>query len=230
VAKDLVEIYNLALSATGTKARLTVAQPNEVSREAEVCNLWYPTIRDQVLRAAPWASCRSTANIPLLSTRDFNSNWMTGAPEPPFAYQYGLPADFLYPRYLDSFMPFILSDASGQPVLNTDEYGPSLIYTKSQQVPAAWDTMLYMAIVNALAGQIALPLHGKPSRAKESIEQANNLIMQARQATANENQSVYDSLPEWLIARGASTSTTPSQFIYSNGPLFSLNNSTSIFT
>jgi hypothetical protein len=221
VAQDLVSLYNLALDAAGTKAK--ISSPTEVSREASVCNRWYEPVRNQILRGAPWQSCRNTALLALQAERDFDLDWADGDPEPPWTYRYALPSDFLYPRYLDSFQPFVLGDKDGSPVLFTHEPTATLIHTKKQTVPPAWDADLYWAIIHGLAAYIVMPLSGKTSRANSEMQLANLAMIQARVNTANENTVEYDSMPDWLIARGAVTTTTPSRFIYQNGPLLSLN-------
>ncbi len=221
MARDLVTLYNLALSSVGTRAKVSL--PTEKSREAEICNLWYETVRDKVLRAAPWASARGAANLAVVAERDFNVVWQSTMPQPPWRFMYSLPADFLYPRYITSFEHFILSDYNNSPVLLTNEEATTLIYTKKQSIPSAWDSDLFHALVEALAAQIAMPLHAKSSRAQLALQNANNAIIMARVQTANENQIDYDSTPDWLIARGVGLTNFVSRFVYENGPLLSLN-------
>ena len=220
MAKDLVGIFNLALSAAGTQSRVSL--PTENSREANICNQWYEPVRDQILCAAFWASCAGIANPALVSERDFTIAWAAGAPKPHYRFMYAMPADFLYPRYMDSFQPFELGDNSGQPVIFTNEDTPTFFYTKKQTNPGAWSSDLYMTIVNGLAAHIAMSLHGKVSRAQQALGLANQSIIQARVNFANENQVEYDSMPDWLLARGVSINSVYNRFIYQYGPLFSL--------
>lgn len=221
MANDVVEIYNLALSAVGHRS--PIALPTENSREAKLCNRWYPTVRDQILRGAPWQSTRDTANLSLTSERDFDLAWATGDPEPPWAYKYSAPEDFLYPRFLDSFQNFILGDNEGSPVIFTNESEATMIFTKKQIAPPAWDVSLRYAIIHGLAAHIAKPLTGKISIARDALDMANSAIIQARIATANENSMEYESVPDWLVARGIVTGTNPSRFIFPTGPLLSFN-------
>ena len=48
-----VDICNEALSVMGSRS--TIASLTENSAEAIQCNLRYETVRDQLLRLAPWA-------------------------------------------------------------------------------------------------------------------------------------------------------------------------------
>lgn len=214
------ELYNLALSASGTRAK--VSSPTENSKEADICNLWYPIVRKTVLMAAPWASAKGTNNLALIATRDFDEVWDTGMPQPPWIYSHAAPSDFIYPRYIDGFGSFELGDEDGQAVIYSNQETPVLIYTKDQLVPPAWDVSLYMAIANMLAAQIAMNTHGKPARAQKSLDTANQFVLQARLNAANADMVEYDSMPDWLIARGAFSGVTPSRFIFQNGPLLSL--------
>jgi len=220
VSQNLVNIYNLALNTAGTRSR--VSTPDEGSREAEVCNLWYPLVRDTILRAAPWSSCRTTGQLALLKERDMSLAWAEGDPEPPWMYAYGLPSDFLYPRYLESFDTFVLGSLNSSNVLLANADPAVLIYTRRQEDPAMWDADLYYAVAQGLAAHIAMPLHGKPGRATGALQAANYAIVLAQTRAANENTVEYDSMPDWLLARGAMITNTPSRFIFQNGPLLSL--------
>lgn len=220
MARDLVTLYNLALSAIGTRAK--VAQPNERSREAEMCGLWFDTVCDKILSAAPWGSCQATAALAVKATRDFDVAWAAGAPEPPWIYQYSLPSDFLYPRYLDSFETFRMGDAAGVPVLHTNSAAPVLTYTRRNMNFVAWSADLWLAVAYGLAGFISMPLHGKPSRAQNALDTANRMILEARVQAGNENVTEFESVPDWLLARGVTSGTIPSRYIFPNGPLLSL--------
>lgn len=219
MAQDLVSVFNLALSAVGTRARISV--PTEDTREAQLCRQWYPTVRDTALRAANWASCRSVARLALQREASSDADWTDGDPEPPWQYRYGLPADYLYPRWLSDYSSFALCVYNDVTMLQANVETPILIYTKRQENPAVWDPDLYHAIALGLAASIALPLHGKADRANVMIQDANELIVRARVNTANENVMETDSLPDWLLARGVTVSSTYSKYVYQYGPLFS---------
>lgn len=219
MAQDQVSIYNLALSAVGTRARISAT--DEQTREAQICNTWYPLVRDTALRAANWASCKSTARLALNAEASSDSEWTEGDPEPPWSYRYGLPSDFLYPRWLDTYANFALCSYNNTTMLLTNVETPVLIYTAKNTNPATWDPDLYRAVVFALAASIALPLHGKADRANVMMQDANDLILRARINTANEENVERDSIPDWLLARGVSVTSYASRYIYQYGPLFS---------
>lgn len=220
MAQDQTSLYNLALSAVGTRS--LVSSPTEHSREAQACNLWYEPVRDQVLRAAPWASAKDVAALAVSAERDYSLDWAAGDPQPPWRFRYGLPATYLRARFLDTYARFDLGQYNGAPSLFTDVELPVLTFTAKQTNLGAWDADLYMAIAYGLAAHIGMPLTGKPQRAANAMQEANAKIIMARVNAANEQQMTFDSLPDWLSVRGASISSAPSQYIYQNGPLLAL--------
>lgn len=218
---DEVSIYNLALNAVGTRS--TVALPTEKSREAEVCRLWFGPVRDRVLRAAPWASTRAWARLALLKERDDAARWVSSDPEPGFQYAYGVPSDMLAPRYLAGWQRFTLSSYPGNKLaLMTSVPDALLTYTKKQEVVGLWDVGLQMAVVYALAAHIAMPLTGKPARARNAMEQANDFILSAREENANNDMASVDTIPSWLQVRGHTDNLNATRYFYPNGNLFSV--------
>lgn len=218
MAQTEIEIFNLALSAIGTRGR--VDAPDEDTREAQICKLWYPVVRDTALRAANWPSCRAVTRLALHAAAS-SGDWVEGDPEPPWTYRYSLPVDFLYPRWIDDFSTFALCSYANTTMLLANAPEPILTYTRREINCGMWDPDLYRAIVLGLSAAIALPLHGKADRANVMMQDANNLIMQARANMANENSQEFDSIPDWLMARGAAVNTIYSKYVYQYGPLFS---------
>lgn len=216
---DEVSIYNLALNAVGTRSN--VALPSEKSREAEVCRLWFGPVRDRVLRAAPWASTRAWQRLALLKERDSDEAWVATDPEPGFLFAYGVPSDMLAPRFLAGYQRFSMSSYPGNKLaIMTNVEDALLTYTRRQEVIGLWDTALQMAIVYALAAHIAMPLHGKSQRAKNALEQANEFILAAREENANNDMSVVESIPSWILVRGFSGEISDTRYFYPFGNLF----------
>jgi hypothetical protein len=218
MAQDQTTLYNLALNAVGTRSR--VVSPSEVSREAEVCNLWYPTVRDQILCAAHWDSAAAVNQLTIEAERTTDA-WEEGAPEPPWLYRFNVPNDFLYPRHLSTFENFRMTQVGGVPKLLAMSEVVILHYTKKQTVVAAWDADLWYATVQGLAGHIAMPLHGKASRAAQAIANANDVLLKAQARVANRNQVTFDHIPDWLAARGVVSVPAVSGYIHQVGPIFS---------
>lgn len=227
MAQSLVELFNLALSAIGTRSIVAAAAEN--SREAETCNLWFPSIRDTVLKAAPWASARTMVRLALLAERDFDAAWVTGAPEAPWLFAYATPESMLHPQFLENYYPFRLGVRRtmegdlvvNQKVILTDVEEAGLVYTFRNTDLTMWEPDLYLAVAMGLASAIAMPLHGKPRNAQFAMEQANKAIIDARVNAANEAMVRQDHIPDWLAARGVVSIANPSGFIFPSGPLLS---------
>lgn len=217
MAQDLVGLFNLALSACGTRSSLSL--PNENSREAEICNLHFPTVRDLVMCAAHWTSLKAAASLPLLASRNSNVEWTVGDPMPNWLYAYGLPPDYLHPRYINTFSPFEIGIHGSSRALFSNASVTVLTYTRRLDVLQMLEPNLYHSIAYGLASAISLALHGKVSRAKLNIEQANQYISQARANDANKDFKMFESIPPWLAARGVTQPGAISEFIYPHGPL-----------
>lgn len=218
MAQDLTGLYNLALSAVGS--RESVSSPTEQSREAELCTIWYPHVRDQVLRAAPWGSARKNALLAILKERNYALDWADGDPEADWRFAYALPSDHLQPININGFQNFLISNHAGVPALVTNTEMARLTYTSRNIDIPQWDNDLFMAIAQALGAAISLNLHGKLPRKQEALQLANQLIAEARVRAANAQNHQYDSVPDWLMVRGVMGSVNP-RFIYPNGPMLS---------
>lgn len=213
-----VQVYNLALNAVGERSN--ISSPTEQSRPAEVCRLWYSPVRDQVLSAAPWPEATKIAYPALLATNDDEDAWLESEPRTGYAYVYAMPSDALRPRYMSDFSRFLFTSYNGQRALHSNTASAILAYTSRLENVALWDSGLQMAIVYALAANICMPLSGKTSRAKVLADKANELILTARVAAANSNNESYESVPDWIIARGFNH-TSPTRYFHPYGGLLS---------
>lgn len=206
-----VGLYNLALNAVGS--RDNISSPTENSREAEVCQLWYTTVRDQILAAAPWPEATKVRSLSLLAEAT-GAEWAFGDPKPGYSYVYGAPSDMLRPQYLTDFSRFNLANYGGnQQAINTNAAPALLAYTFRLENISLWGAELQMAVVYGLAAHICMPLTGKPSRGRVLAQEANNRIWAARESAANASDERYDSVPDWISARGYSDATS-ARYVY----------------
>lgn len=218
MAKSETEIYNLALDAVGTRSKVSL--PTEDSREAQTCNRWFDRVRDQVLRAAHWPTAKAYQRLALVVERDDTVDWVNTDPEPGYRFAYGYPVDMLAPRYFSTFEPFEVGVSTiNKRLIMANAETPVLIYTKRQVNIDVWDEGLYWAIVHALAAHIALPLHGKTVRARKAQEDANAIIMQARENSSNVGERMLESVPDWISARGYAEPQQRQRFLHPFGPL-----------
>lgn len=102
----LVSITNRSLQAIGT--RTTIASMTENSNEAIQANLVVETLRDELIRMAPWNCATDYANLTLITAAPGtpeNSTqpttlWAKGQPAPPWAYEYQYPVQCLRPLWI----------------------------------------------------------------------------------------------------------------------------------
>lgn len=216
-----VGLYNLALSLTGAKAK--VATTTEASREAEACYLWYSDVRDLVLNAAPWDSIKSVRKLELVAERDTEEDWEDYDPPEGMTYAYALPSDYLRARYLSTFERFTLGqDHSNVKRLFTNVENAVLVYSRTQTSITLWEQPLKMAIVHGLAAYIARPLTGKADLATNLLQAANDILSAAKTEMANSGEMQFESIPDWIAARGYSGSAPSTRFIFPSGSLLSL--------
>lgn len=217
---SLVQVYNLALNAIGSRDEVSL--PTEQSREAEVCTLWYSPVRDQVLASAVWPEATEMAYLAQINLQD-DDVWAVGEAKPGYAYSYAAPADILRPQYMSDFTRFMVAGYDNQRVIYSNTPSALLIYTRRLENIALWGPELQMAIVYALAAHICMPLTGKPSRSKMLIQQANELVLSARETAANQSNEQFESIPDWILARGYSQATS-ARYFYPLGGLLSVAN------
>lgn len=222
MAKDVVGLFNMALSIVGTKS--SVSSTTENSREAEVCTIWYETTRNAVFRAAYWPSTRAYTRLALLKERtNLSADWTVDDPSPDWSFAYGIPADLIAPRHLTTFGRFTMEwwrpdSQSHKKAIMTDQEEAILLYSFLQDDPAQWDDGLYMAIAYALAMNIAMPLTGKISRAERAERMGNAIIGNARADMANAEENLLDVVPDWIAARGYGEQAPLVKYYWPFGP------------
>lgn len=222
MAKDLVNIYNLALSIVGTKAK--VSSTTESSKEVETCTLWYEISRDVVFRAAYWPSTRAHQRLAVLKERtNLSEDWTVDDPSPDWAFAYAVPSDMIAPRHLTNFGRFVLewwrpTTQSAVKAIMTNQQEAILQYSFRQDNVGQWDDSLYLAVAYALGMNIAMPLTGKLTRQRSARDAGNLIIGDARAAVANAEENRLDVVPDWISARGYSEQAPRIKYYWPFGP------------
>lgn len=198
MSTGLVNIFNLALSACGSQA--SVSDPDENSREAALCRLWYDQTRDTIMASAPWPSVRRYARLAQL--REKGDLWLAGDPSPQFRFSYAIPSDMLHPYRMESYQRFELSSVASGRIISSNEEQPILLYNIRVNDTALWESGLRTAIIYGLAVNLAIPLTGRSQRLQENFQIASQQIEDAQVNAANSSQIQEDHLPDWLQARG----------------------------
>lgn len=213
---SVLQIYNRALQLTGTRSDLSGI--DELSREGEMCRMWYDAVRREVLTTSHWSCAKEVEELSLLATRN-DSPWVAGQPMPPWTYAYGRPSTLVHPRYLTDYTSFEMARHGAVNAVLTNSSKPLLVFTKDETLTGLWDEVLARAVTFALAARMAKPLTGSRSRSRDLLEEANMQIMLSRQVDTNVSVQTFESIPDWLIARGVSGPSNPNRYIYPVGSL-----------
>ena len=161
-----------------------------------------------MLRAAHWKCAKRFARVVEDTERDTSADWVSTDPEPGYGFSYTLPSSMLAARYLTDFSQFTIGYETSAMLLHCNVGGsattdaPILCYTIDVTDVTLWEPDLYQAMVYALAASISMPLHAKVERAKFNYQLANDAILTARTATANEMYRLLQQTPSVLDARG----------------------------
>lgn len=212
MAIDLVTVYNMSLSSIGAGSSLQ--STTEKDRGAEQCNIWYESVRDQIMRSAPWPTLTRYKRLGLLVERDDDEDWVATDPPPGWLFAYGVPADYLWPRHFTDYAQFLPSQIASTHVLATNVETPILIYTGRETNPGAWDVDLRMAIVHGLAAHVAKAITGKEADQVNAFNLAQEKINMARQAASNQVQQQLEVVPSWIAARGFALQGPSTPYVY----------------
>jgi len=181
---------------------------------------------------------------------DAQGVWSDSWPPPPWLYSYAYPSDCLLVRavlpqpYLtDNSTPiFPYTSAPAQPYFGraarfkigldtgdnssqvkavfTNQQQAILCYTARVTEVSLYDALFRSALINALASELAFPVSGDKGLAQLFAGKANNMILAARVADANETIDVLDHTPDWLRIRGTLAMAPDEVYSEPFGPLF----------
>jgi hypothetical protein len=89
-----------------------------------------------------------------------------------------------------------------QRVILTNQEFATLQYVRQVTNPNVWDTLFQSALINLVAGQLAMALRGDRNFANDLIKQTNDAIELARTPDGNEGLTINDVTPDWIRIRG----------------------------
>jgi hypothetical protein len=67
-----------------------------------------------------------------------------------------------------------------------------------------------------------MQLTGKRERSRDAQAQANDIILRARAMDANAQEDQYESIPDWIVARGYSQYNPVPRYVFPYGPLIAV--------
>lgn len=140
------DICNQALSLLGEQ---TITSLADATKRAQLCNTFYPKVRDAVLRAHPWNSAVKRVVLAPLSD----------SPAWGYMYQFQLPGDCLRVLSLDD--TDIAFKIEGRKLL-CDENTVNMLYIARVEDVNEYDALLIDTLAARLASELAFPItHSK---------------------------------------------------------------------
>lgn len=103
-----------------------------------------------------------------------------------------------------------------QRVILTNQQNATMVYVAQVADPNIWDPLFQEALQCALAAELAMVLKGDKVLANSSIAKANEAIIEARKADANEGLTINDVVPDWIRGRGITWADVAVTGPYSN--------------
>lgn len=196
------DIANMALSRLGTRATITSLTEN--STESRAINIWYATIRDDLLRAADWNFSRTYLSLA-----------ESGTPPDRWAYSYAYPSDCLklwgldlgLPSYMQTIPPLFEVASNGTDRLVFTNLSPATaVYSQRVSDPNRMDPPFVTALVIALAAAVALPITQKSDVAVRMSALARDAFDTAVAQSANEQMTADRfRMPESINIRNSQT-------------------------
>lgn len=212
MAVDVISVWNMAVSACGNKADISTEDEN--TKAANLCRLWYPLVRDNVIKAGDWPSARKHDYLALKATRDETKTWTKSDPAPGWKFAYAQPSDMLAPRHLHSYSRFERSWLDDANTIVTNQEQAILHYMFQQKDVTKWDADLEQAIVLNLAHAICQQLTGTRSLTESLQGRAQEALLRGQTATANENDQIVEGEVSWFNSRGFSDHSSDTKFIW----------------
>ncbi len=230
-----VDMSNRSLAQAG--AREQIISFNEGSVSSINCSLLFQPTFEQLGRAAHWNALRFQDTLTLLKAAQGTPENQTGTvlpiPPQPWLYEYLLPNDCLFVRFLlptflpqigsvpifptpSSLAPTLLPRQQIPFVVGTDKVNGNLakiiltnlslaqiVYTQNNPNPDFWDSQFQAAYVASLAAFLIPPLNLNMALLKTQVAIANQIIAEARSADGNEGVVSQNREASWIVARGA---------------------------
>lgn len=170
-------ITDLCNDALGQIGSTFIAALDDGTFPANLCNRFYPTVRDAVLRDHLWNFAMTRVSLARNAS----------APVSEWTYGYTLPADCLRVVRLGLYDD-IRWKIEGRNLV-TNESSASILYIARIEDPNAWDTLFYQALATRLASKLAMPLASKASMAVELYKLYEAMISDARAVDGQEGIS-----------------------------------------
>ena len=212
-----VDICNNALSHTGTDA--FIQSLDEASKEGKLCNRWYETTRDRMLRRFPWNFAQR--RVILADMGDPPTGWK---------YRYRYPVDALQVNHVyptgewnpsfafngmnERLMPWeVASSGDGGRTILTNVPDAEAVFTARVTDPNVFDELFTDALEFAIASNIAMPLVSNPEIMEYLRNKVREVMSEAMQVNLTEAQEPPEMEAPSVRARFGTYSETDERYI-----------------
>ncbi len=198
MAESLVQIYNIALGWLGGHQLSTTSASWEDSREGQLCQVFFPQVRDECLAAYKWSFATRRQELALAPS---------DSPEAiePFSHAYALPSDYLkaigFSQYQGSPQDLAPPYQIEEDKLLTCLTPPAnLIYVARITDPKRYPPKFVLALSYGLAAFLATANANDPKIKQECQKQQYYYLGAARAEELNSQHLTKPSTP-WQRAR-----------------------------
>lgn len=206
IAQATTSETDLCNDALGQIGANPISSLDDGTINARRCMIFYPQLRDSLLRAYKWKFALVRVQLPQ-------------RPTPPvfeFAYAYALPGDclriweyngalvsitgtplvdvHLYPRYEPMYK------IEGRTLVSNDGQA-YVLYSRRVVNPAEWDALFYQTMSTWLAGKLAAAIAKDTRKAGELINLASTTLLSSALAANGQEQSNEPLIQDYLIWR-----------------------------
>ncbi len=185
---DSVTICNFALVMLGIPK---IASFDDENNNARQCRMFYPALRDRVLRDHAWSFAMAACELAALDVR---------SPDPHFRFACGLPGDMIRCLNIDHDRPFRLF---GNTIL-IDELPARLFYTRRVVDPRKFDATFIEALQYALAAEIGMANTRDAQLINLYRNEYEKRLAVARSLDSSENRYAFQNAPRrsrWIESR-----------------------------
>ena len=205
MATSEVQICNEALARVGVSK--IIASLNEASNEAVVCNLFYATCRNKLLRMHHWPFATGYTTLALISEGDPDDPLMPWAKDWTYAYRY--PSDAIDIRRVvtdlgireHTMEPYQIGRDTQGKVIYCNLEDAKVEYTIAVTDPTLFDPLFAGALTSLISTEIAMPLSAISSIRSDCLQIFREELMLAKTVSANERVDVRDLPGDFLRSR-----------------------------
>lgn len=166
----------------------TITALSDEGVEGVACNILYPQVRDEVLRAHFWNF--AVAQVQLQQD--------TETPLFDFSYQYTLPADYIRIFRLENDRQRY--KVKGRKI-HTNASSVKIEYIKKETDTTLYDPLFVAAVATRLASILAYPIAGSESRSATLLEEYRDILKEAKRRDGQEGTPEDLSADLWVDSR-----------------------------